>query len=584
MSHALSLDDTFQGLRGILRIVRAHGFARQATMMALLFLAGLVEGIGWATLLPLISVAVGGGSGVSQIDMLVRELLATVGLSPDLGSLLTVVVVCMVAKAALMILAMSYVGFMVAAISNELRVTLIERLLHARWSYFIRHPVGRFATSIGHESNRAALAYKAAVRFLIDIIQCGIYLLIAFLYSWRVALISLLVGGIISIIMHRVTRMARRAGGEQTAYITRLVSRLNDVVLGIKPLKAMDSFRHLRSLLRRDAERVNKAVEDIVFSQEAADKIPDLLIILFLAATFYLAINFWQLEAPPLIVIGLLMVKTISQMSRAQRQVQIIAISEAAYFSIRRTIEEAGRQREVSSGLREPRLEKGIRFVDVSFAYATRPILRDVWLEVPAGRITTIIGTSGAGKTTIADLILGLHRPDRGDILIDDLPLEEFDLDSWRGAIGYVPQDVMLFHDTILENVTLGDPTLTRSDVERALKEAGALDFVMALPEGLDYVVGERGGRLSGGQRQRIALARALVHRPKLLVLDEATSALDPETEAEICRNVQAQAGRLTILAITHKPAWVDIADRVYRVVNAEVREIDAAEAHSLQK
>ncbi|MCW5751292.1 MAG: ABC transporter ATP-binding protein [Alphaproteobacteria bacterium] len=584
MSHALTLDDTLQGLRGILRIVRAHGMMRQLTMMALLFLAGMVEGIGWASLLPLVSVAMGSSGGSSQIDMLVRELLALVGLEPDLGSLLLVVVACMAAKAALMIAAMSYVGFMVAAISNELRVELIERLLHARWSYFIRHPVGRFATSIGHESNRAALAYKAAVRFLIDLIQCAIYLVIAFLYSWRVALLALLVGGVISIIMHRVTRMARRAGGEQTMFIERLVSRLNDVVTGIKPLKAMDNYRHIRALLRSDADRVNRAVEDIVFSQEAADKIPDLLIILFLAATFYLAINFWQLDAAPLVVVGLLMVKTISQMSRAQRQVQIIAISEAAYFSIRRTIEEAGRQREVSTGLREPRLETGITFVDVSFAYATRPVLRDVNLEVPAGRITTIIGTSGAGKTTIADLILGLHRPDRGEILIDGAPLEEFDLDSWRGAIGYVPQDVMLFHDTILENVTLGDATLSRADVEQALREAGAYDFVAGLPGGLDYVVGERGGRLSGGQRQRIALARALVHRPKLLVLDEATSALDPETEAEICNNVRAQAGRLTILAITHKPAWVDIADRVYRVLDAEVREIDARQAHSLQE
>jgi ATP-binding cassette subfamily C protein len=193
---------------------------------------------------------------------------------------------------------------------------------------------------------------------------------------------------------------------------------------------------------------------------------------------------------------------------------------------------------------------------------------------IAKGEVTVLQGASGAGKTTIIDLLTGLYRPSSGRILVDDIDLAEISLKSWRNMIGYVPQELTLLHASVFENITLGDTALGEDRAWEALTLAGADDFIRELPHGLHTDVGEMGTKLSGGQRQRIALARAIVARPKLLILDEVTSALDPETERDICNRISALAGEFTIVAITHRPAWSRIASRLYKVSGGKVTEM----------
>ncbi len=220
-----------------------------------------------------------------------------------------------------------------------------------------------------------------------------------------------------------------------------------------------------------------------------------------------------------------------------------------------------------------------VRFDDIHFAYGEgRPVLRGLSIDVPAGETHAIVGSTGSGKSTVVKLLLRLYEPTGGTITVDGHPIQDLTFTSLRGATGFVAQDVFLFHGTVRENLTYGRPDATDDDLRRALELAEAADFVAALPDGLDSLVGERGQKLSGGQRQRLTIARAIVRDPAILILDEATSAVDNETEAAIQRSLAKVSAGRTSIVIAHRLSTVRHAHRIHvmeagRVIEAGTHE-----------
>ncbi len=219
------------------------------------------------------------------------------------------------------------------------------------------------------------------------------------------------------------------------------------------------------------------------------------------------------------------------------------------------------------------KFQNKLRLEKISFQYAAAaaPVLNDFSLEIAKNESVGIAGASGSGKSTLVDLILGLHQPQSGTIRVDDEPLTAKNLDAWRRLIGYVPQDIYLLDDTIEANIAFGlDPkNVDKSALREAALGAQILDFIeKELPHGMHTSVGERGVRLSGGQRQRIGLARALYHRPQVLILDEATSALDHQTELAVMETIHKLQGTLTIITIAHRLSTLERCDRVIRLEN----------------
>ena len=572
-------------MRFLITIARMYPGRSALALVSLLF-ASVAEGLSLLLLLPSLNLLTSdtthdSANGLSGVGHMLTEALSAIGVTPTVGALLVIMVICLALKAVFLLLANAQVGYTVAHVTTDLQLSLLRSLLAARWEFYVRQPVGSLTNAIGTEALRASQAYFQGARVLAVLIQAIVFAGAAFFVTWKGALLSLAVGGMVLFGLRQLVRMTHHAGMRQTQLLKSLLTRLADSLQSVKPLKAMAREELVGSLLRSETKRLNRALRQDVISTETLSAAQDLLIGLIITSGLYVALIQWKLPFNAVLVMILVLARALASLGRTQRQYQKMKSYESAFWSLQAIIEDTSRARETNSEGTSPRLDKSVRLNNVSFGYEKISVLRNASLTVPAGSFTAIMGLSGAGKTTIADLIIGLLRPQQGEILIDNVSLEQVDLRQWRRMIGYVPQESFLLHETVLWNVTLGDPEVNEADVEAALRAAGAWEFVAELPQQIHSSVAERGMALSGGQRQRIAIARALAHRPQLLILDEVTSSLDPQTEAAICRTLQGLRGGLTILAISHQPAVVEAADRIYRIQSGEVilvrdgRELD---------
>jgi ATP-binding cassette, subfamily C, bacterial len=543
---------------------------RSAAIIMLLILSSFSEGIGIVSLLPVLEIAVdqqGAGGEESRILFYTRSMLGLFGLDATLGVLLMFIVGGMFLKGAFHWLAFRHVGYTVANVATDLRLMLIRALLRAGWGYFLSQRAGHLSNAIGNEAHRASMAYSAACSLIAGIAQVMIYIVLAIIISPMVAVAAVVAGAIIVTIFNGMVRLGRDAGQQQTMLIKSLAGRLIDALHSLKPIKAMAQEHHLQPLLEAETRELNEAQRRQVLASSTMVAFTEPLLVTMLAIGLFAVLTFTAVPFSGLLVMAFLFHRLVGRINSLQTHYQSIAFSESAFWSLRGSVELAEAQREdMGDQMPAPSLEQGISLRDVWFSYGETPVLRGVTLKVPAGGFAAIIGPSGAGKTTIVDLIIGLYRPQSGEVFLDEVPLGDIDLMSWRGQIGYVPQEMLLFHDSILRNVTLGDESVSREAVEASLRKAGAWGFVESLPNGLDTVIGERGAKLSGGQRQRVAIARALVRKPRLLILDEVTTSLDPETEAEICETLDRLRGMVTVVAISHQPAITRVADVVYRL------------------
>jgi len=534
--------------------------------------ASLAEGIGIATLLPLIAQLLGGG-GEGRVQAAIAGLLGWLGLPATLPVLLALFALAILLKSLLLLASILAIRFAGASIATALRGDLLKALFRADWRHFTAEPVGGLANAMGMEAQYAAETYISGYKLVAEAAQVLVYLALALVISPAATAAALGTGLAIALLYTRLIGMVRRAGEDEALALNELSRQLTDFFRGIKALKAMAREAEVAPLLIAEAAAINRALRRRAIAGETRKQMVEPLLVLVGAPALYLAIAHYQFAIELVLVLAFLFHRLVTRVLEVQGHYQSFVGSLAFLKGFEAKLARAQARLEFSADGPAPRLQREIRFAAVSFAYGELKVLRSVELRIPAGRIVCLFGPSGAGKSTLLDLLLGLIQPSEGRILIDGVPLDGVALSAWRHEIGYVPQDSFLFHASILTNVTLDTPGLGAEDATAALKAAGAWDFVAALPDGLATVVGEQGGRLSGGQRQRIALARALAHRPRLLILDEATSALDPETERGILATLRGLAGAITVLAVSHQPAVMAAADLVYRIADGQVNE-----------
>jgi ATP-binding cassette subfamily C protein len=449
-------------------------------------------------------------------------------------------------------------------------------IARAQWTF--QHSLRRsdVAHVLIHELDRAGIATSQLLLTASNVIIALVYVLIAARVS---PLMTLLVMGAGTVVLLALRGRVQRAGsrGEAVSDETRqLYASVSEHLAAMRLVKSLGFEERQIASVALTSDRIADAQANAVRLHAGSRTTLDIGGVVSLALLLYAGLRWLHLDAGGVILLLYVFARLMPRLSALQQSVQHVSHylpSFAAAEALLVGADEA-RERLAAASEQVAPFSGSIRFEHVVYTHPGKrePAVHDVSFEVPANGFVAIVGASGAGKSTIADLACGLLRPAEGRVVADGRVLDERMLLHWRQGVAYVEQDAFLFNDTIRANLQWILPGASDEELSQALTLASA-GFVFDLPQGLSTVIGDRGSHLSGGERQRLALARALLRKPRLLVLDEPTSALDPVNEARVLDAIERLAGQITIVLITHRMAAVRRAGTILVIEDGHLVE-----------
>ena len=449
---------------------------------------------------------------------------------------------------------------------NDLRVELYRKLIHLPLGHFEREGAGRNLSRVLNDTLVLEPILSNVFQvFLLEGFNVLILLAVALSRSLKLTLVSLLVVPAIAYGGQRLAARVRRHRRRAQKTIGELTHRLTETFTGLREVKVYGRESGVLRLFRNGIDRYAHFLLKITKYREGSKSLVDVMtgigggLIIALGGLLIVRGELSPGAFFSVLTAVLMLFTPIRKMARAYTG---ISDARAAWERLEEILilpEEKGGSKKA------PPPKESLRFEGVSFRYPGSEdwALKDVELEIPVGKVTALVGPSGAGKSTLASLIPRFYDPTEGRILWDGTDLREFDLESLRSHIGLVSQEIVIFNATVAENIAFGDPKASRKAIEEAARLANAHEFIEALPQGYDTLLGEGGVSLSGGQKQRLAIARAILRNPAILILDEATSQLDPLSE----RLVQEALSRLmrgrTTVVIAHRLSTITGADQI---------------------
>lgn len=462
---------------------------------------------------------------------------------------------------------------------RDLRTRLYDHLLSIDLGFFQRTRAGHLISGVIADADAAKSVVSAAQASLFqNLILILTTFAIMALTSPRLTLLTLLTAPILVLGIQQVLVRLRRHAKVWAVHRGELTGTVSERLGAIKLIRAYGAEAQEAAHFARQAETYRKGLIRIErfssLTSPVSEVFGGLVVILILWATTNPAITGVVLEPAVIIVFLLAALRIMSPLKKLSSFPAVMAVAMASADRVFELLDLPSQETD-DRGAGTASFERELRFDRVSFRYEPEgaDVLQDISFTVPRGKVVALVGPSGAGKTTLLDLVARFHDTTGGQILLDDAPLTTLNRHSLRRLMGIVSQDTVLLNDTVAANIAYGRPDASVAQVTAAAEAANAMEFIAALPEGMDTMLGERGTRLSGGQRQRIAIARALLRDPPLLMLDEATSALDTESE----RLVQAAIDRLmrdrTVLVVAHRLATVRSADEIVVLQDGRVVE-----------
>ncbi len=554
-------------LHGISLVGRTLGRYRWKASIALtLTNIGIVlEAVALVSLVPFFELLTGGSANsLSQGGLFgaVHSLFTIAGIEYTIGNLLAIIATLFMLKSLVTIGGEIGRSSVYTDFERDIRDDLAVGLLGTRWAYVRDQRAGNILNLITQQASRAGSAISQGMKLLSEVGTVAIYSAFAMFISPIGTLLLVAILGVMGFLIRYVFRSLTMYGKYSLEHNNRLMQRLNEMILGFKVVKAEAVENIVGTRIKVETGSIkHMAMRGNVIRAIFASTLEPGIIIALGSVLLLRAIGITTLGEAG--VIGLLLLRAVQRVYGAAVSVTGVADALPSLEAVTIGKTQIGSSPE-PDGHRSASTFESVRLDNVSFEYQSGlPVLSKVTLDVRRGEFIGIVGSSGSGKTTLVDILLGLIEPSSGHIFVNEIPLSQIRKEEWRRRVGYVPQEIVLFNESVLDNVSMGRTQVSNDDAIRAIDISQATKLVESLPNGLTTLVGDRGLKLSGGERQRLALARAIAIKPELLILDEATSSLDTVAELEFQKAIHAMRSKFTIIAVAHRLSTVLDADRI---------------------
>ncbi len=561
-------------------LIRTARWQLLAAVLIMTF-TSLTEGLGVALLFPILQVAgfnLANQGHVGHYTGEVRALLVQSGLSPSLWlATLLLIFMLLMALRSLFSRVQAVLTFR-TVLTYELTLSrrLYQAIINADWLFLVRRRSSDFTHALTAELTRVATCTYLLIGAVSNAILAAVYIAIALKLSAGMTSLVLATGAILLLVSRRWMRAVHASGTAVSESVSEVYASATEHLQNLKAMKFYDAqnsdlemFSSLQSSALQQSLQSTRSQAAAAFWFEAGS-------LMLLGGIVFASLQILNVAPASILLLLAVFTRLIPRLAAGQNQLQAFLSELPAFENLMTIYRECVANAEVPGASGPgPSLAHEIRLERVTFRYETqRPmVLQDLSLTIAAGKVTAIVGSSGAGKSTVADLVNGLLSPLTGRVLVDGGELTPQSARAWRRHVGYVAQDTVLFHDTVRANLRWAKPDASEQEMRESLGLAAA-EFVFQLPQGLDTTVGDRGMLLSHGQRQRIALARALLRKPGLLILDEATSSLDLDNEKRILDAIEHLQGRTTVLLIAHRVSAIQRAEMIYVIDNGSVAEL----------
>lgn len=546
--------------------------------LALSVLVSLMDGLGLAMFIPLLEFVGNPDKNVDSKESLgqlhyVIDFVNSLGFELTVTTVLIMLVGLFSVKGLFRFITINYYSKMRQFFFMKVRNELLMRLEKLSYSGFLELDAGKiqntFTTEVGRLFNGMTGFFNTTQYFFMLLT----YITLAFLANYQFAIL-VLVGSLLSNLIYRkIYQKTKSASLDLTKRSVSANNYLIQAVHNFKYLKATSSFseygRRLQKIIMK-FERLNRNMGKLkAFSLSIKEPI----IIGIVSLVILVQINLMGTSLNTIILSLFLFYRALTFLGQIQNDWQMFIENIGGMYAISATGKQMKEAEEQMGSAQFPGIKKDITLKNVDLSYDRAKALDRLTLTIPVNHTIALIGESGSGKTTIANVIAGLFKPDSGEVLIDDVPLSQYDLTSYRSKIGYISQESVIFNDNIYNNITFWAEQ-TPENMARfteVLEKSSLTDFIQSLPDKELTTLGDNGLLISGGQKQRISIARELFKKCEILILDEATSALDSETERIIQENMEQLHGSYTMIVIAHRLSTIKEADIIYLLENGKV-------------